>query len=83
GRRRRAVTAAAGARYLTGYGTALADTARHADAGRVRTAVETGILGAVPLQAALTAAAGAPTAAAVLSAVHPLAGRLVKAVSAT
>jgi 4-hydroxybenzoate polyprenyltransferase len=51
--------------------------------GTVRRAVGAGIMAMVPLQTALTARGGAPAAAAVLGAVHPLALRLARRVSPT
>ncbi|GAA2557368.1 UbiA family prenyltransferase [Streptomyces levis] len=78
-----ALTAATGVRYLAGYGGALAAAARRPSAGRVREAVTAGILSLLPLQAALTAAAGAPAPAAAVAAARPVAQRLFKVVSAT
>jgi 4-hydroxybenzoate polyprenyltransferase len=78
-----ALTAAFTASYLARYGRALTGAAHEPAAHRVAQAVQTGILGLLPLQAALTAAAGSPAPAAAVAAVRPLAGRLVKAVAAT
>lgn len=78
-----ALTATTGVRYLAGYGAALVAAARRPSAGRVREAVNTGILSLLPLQAALTAAAGAPAPAAAVAAARPVARRLLKVVSAT
>ncbi|MGW2713257.1 SCO3242 family prenyltransferase [Streptomyces sp. NPDC001356] len=79
----RAAALASSARYLLGYGRALTAAAADPSAPRIRQAVGAGIVGLLPLQAALTAAAGAPVRAAVVAAAGPLAGRLTKAVPAT
>ncbi|MGW1668579.1 SCO3242 family prenyltransferase [Streptomyces sp. NPDC002324] len=80
----RAVVVAAGAlAYLGSYGTAQARAVREPSGENVRRAVGAGILGLVPLQAALTARSGATAAAAALGVVHPLARRLARRVSPT
>ncbi|MEU1164881.1 SCO3242 family prenyltransferase [Streptomyces sp. NPDC005921] len=78
-----AVAGTAVAGYLGTYGLAQARAVREPSGPNVRRAVGAGILGLVPLQAALTARAGAPAVAAVLGAVHPLARRLARRVSPT
>ncbi|GAB2979189.1 UbiA family prenyltransferase [Streptomyces pseudoechinosporeus] len=81
---RTAAVAAAGALgYLGTYGLAQVRAVREPSGANVRRAVGAGILGMVPLQAALTARGGAPGVAAVLGAVHPLARRLARRVSPT
>lgn len=81
---RTAAVAAAGALgYLGTYGLAQVRAVREPSGENVRRAVGAGILGMVPLQAALTARGGAPGVAAVLGAVHPLARRLARRVSPT
>ncbi|GHE14256.1 SCO3242 family prenyltransferase [Streptomyces alanosinicus] len=78
------IGAAAGALgYLTSYGTAQARAAQDPSAANVRSAVGTGILSLMPLQAALTAGGGAVRAAGVLAVAHPLARRLARKVSPT
>ena len=80
----RAAVAAAGAlAYLGTYGTAQVRAAREPSGENVRRAVGAGILGLMPLQAALTARGGAPATAAVLGVVHPLARRLARRISPT
>ena len=69
--------------YLAAYGSAQARAVREPSAANVQRAVAAGILGLMPLQASLTAAAGAPRAAAALAAAHPLARRLARRVSPT
>jgi hypothetical protein len=80
---RTAVAAAGALAYLGTYGRAQALAVRDPRGGTVRRAVGAGILAMVPLQTALTARGGAPGAAAVLGAVHPLALRLARRVSPT
>ncbi|MCC9707513.1 hypothetical protein E4N62_20855 [Streptomyces sp. MNU76] len=67
--------------YLGSYGTAQARAVREPSGENVRRAVGAGILGLVPLQAALTARSGATAAAAALGVVHPLARRLARRIS--
>ncbi|WP_416969973.1 SCO3242 family prenyltransferase [Streptomyces sp. 4F14] len=69
--------------YLGSYGLAQARAVRSPSGENVRGAVGAGITALVPLQAALTARAGAPGAAALLGAVHPLARRLARRISPT
>ncbi|MEU6251617.1 SCO3242 family prenyltransferase [Streptomyces sp. NPDC047043] len=88
GLRRRSRTARIGAAagalgYLASYGTAQARAAREPSAANVRTAVGTGILSLMPLQAALTAGGGAAGLAGALAVAHPLARRLARKVSPT
>ncbi|MFE9438266.1 SCO3242 family prenyltransferase [Streptomyces sp. NPDC006602] len=78
-----AVAAAGALAYLGTYGRAQALAVRDPSGAAVRRAVGAGILAMVPLQTALTARGGAPGAAAVLGAVHPLALRLARRVSPT
>ncbi|AZQ40791.1 prenyltransferase [Streptomyces cyaneochromogenes] len=80
---RTAVTAAASLAYLGTYGTAQARAVRAPSAENVRSAVGAGILGLMPLQAALTARGGSPAVAAALGVVHPLARRLARRISPT
>lgn len=78
------IGAAAGALgYLVSYGTAQARAAREPSAANVRTAVGTGIMSLMPLQASLTAGAGGALPAGVLALAHPLARRLARKVSPT
>ncbi|GGN19482.1 transferase [Streptomyces fuscichromogenes] len=80
----RAGLAAAGAlAYLGTYGSAQARAVQEPSGENVRRAVGAGILGLMPLQAALTARGGAPALAAALGILHPLAGRLARRVSPT
>ncbi|WP_193241839.1 SCO3242 family prenyltransferase [Streptomyces phaeolivaceus] len=80
----RAVVVTAGALvYLGSYGTAQARAVREPSGENVRRAVGAGILGLMPLQAALTARGGATAAAAALGVVHPLARRLARRISPT
>ncbi|GCB43289.1 SCO3242 family prenyltransferase [Streptomyces sp. NL15-2K] len=88
GVRRRRGTARIGAAvgalgYLASYGTAQARAAREPSAANVRTAVGTGIMSLMPLQAALTAGGGGTGLAGVLAVAHPLARRLARKVSPT
>nr|WP_203688986.1 UbiA family prenyltransferase [Streptomyces sp. SID12488] len=80
---RTAVASAGVLAYLGTYGWAQARAVRDPGASSVRRAVGAGILAMVPLQAALTARAGAPVAAALLGALHPVAQRLARRVSPT
>ena len=80
---RTAVTATGALAYLATYGTAQARAVRKPSGANVRRAVGAGILGLLPLQAALTARAGAPAVAAVLGVAHPLARRLARRISPT
>ncbi|WP_438947147.1 SCO3242 family prenyltransferase [Streptomyces bicolor] len=82
-RLRTTVTTAAALAYLGTYGTAQARALREPSAANVRRAVGAGILGLMPLQAALTARGGAPAVAAALGVVHPLARRLARRISPT
>jgi 4-hydroxybenzoate polyprenyltransferase len=82
-RARAAVVGTAITGYLGTYGLAQARAVKEPSGSNVRRAVGAGILGLLPLQAALTARAGAPGVAAVLGAVHPLARRLARRVSPT
>lgn len=69
--------------YVTTVGGAQLAAAREPDAGRVRRAVGAGILGMMPLQAALAARSGALRAALPVAAAFPLARRLSRRVSPT
>jgi len=69
--------------YLGTYGAAQAKALAAPSGDNVRGAVGAGITALVPLQAALTARAGSPIAAALLGAVHPLARRLARRISPT
>jgi 4-hydroxybenzoate polyprenyltransferase len=80
---RAAVVATGALAYLGSYGTAQARAVREPSGENVRRAVGAGILGLMPLQAALTARSGATVAAAALGVVHPLARRLARRVSPT
>ncbi|MDX3517233.1 SCO3242 family prenyltransferase [Streptomyces scabiei] len=80
---RAAVVAAGALAYLASYGRAQARAVRKPSGENVRRAVGAGILGLMPLQAALTARSGATAAAAALGVVHPLARRLARHVSPT
>ncbi|TXS48583.1 prenyltransferase [Streptomyces sp. uw30] len=82
-RLRFAVTVGAALTYLGTYGTAQARAVREPSGANVRRAVGAGIVGLVPLQAALTARGGAPVVAAALGLVHPLARRLARRISPT
>ncbi|MET9082817.1 SCO3242 family prenyltransferase [Streptomyces sp. NPDC004237] len=76
--------AAAGAlAYLGTYGTAQARAVQEPSGHNIRRAVGAGILGLMPLQAALTARGGSPAVAAALGVVHPLARRLARRISPT
>ncbi|MEU8844874.1 SCO3242 family prenyltransferase [Streptomyces sp. NPDC048564] len=83
GKFRIAVTAAGALAYLGTYGTAQARAVQKPSAENVRRAVAAGIMGLMPLQAALTARGGAPAVAAALGVVHPLARRLARRISPT
>jgi hypothetical protein len=84
---RRTAGAVLGLGLLGGYaasaGGAQIAAARDPGARQVRRAVGAGIHGLIPLQAALIARAGAPTAAAAVAAAFPLARRLSRKVSPT
>ncbi|WP_330291157.1 SCO3242 family prenyltransferase [Streptomyces sp. NBC_00576] len=80
---RTAVASAGVLAYLGTYGRAQVRAVRDPSGTSVRRAVGAGILALVPLQTALTARAGAPVAAALLGAVHPVAQRLARRVSPT
>jgi UbiA prenyltransferase family len=77
------VRRAAGAGYLAAVLPAQAAVVREPKAERVRAGVGAGILGLVPLQAALLAAAGRSRLAVAVAAVWPLARRLARRVSPT
>ncbi|MFM9445960.1 SCO3242 family prenyltransferase [Streptomyces acidiscabies] len=77
------IAGAAALSYLGSYGLAQVKAVRAPSGENVRGAVGAGITALVPLQAALTARAGSPVAAALLGAVHPLARRLARRVSPT
>ncbi len=80
---RAAVVTAGALTYLGSYGTAQARAVREPSGENVRRAVGAGILGLMPLQAALTARSGATVAAAALGVVHPLARALARRISPT
>jgi 4-hydroxybenzoate polyprenyltransferase len=80
---RTAVAAAGALTYLGTYGVAQIRAVRKPSGENVRGAVGAGILGLMPLQAALTARGGAPGVAAALGVVHPLARRLARRISPT
>ncbi|WP_198539355.1 SCO3242 family prenyltransferase [Streptomyces graminilatus] len=80
---RTAVASAGVVAYLGTYGLAQARAVHDPRASSVRRAVGAGILAMVPLQAALTARAGAPVAAALLGTLHPVARSLARRVSPT
>ncbi|MFE7270559.1 SCO3242 family prenyltransferase [Streptomyces sp. NPDC057623] len=80
---RAALTAAGALAYLGTYGVAQVRAVRKPSGENVRGAVGAGILGLMPLQAALTARGGAPGVAAALGVVHPLARRLARRISPT
>lgn len=69
--------------YLGTYGRAQVRAVREPSGRNIRQAVGAGIVGLVPLQAALTARAGAPVAAAALALLHPVARRLARRISPT
>ncbi|MET9088017.1 SCO3242 family prenyltransferase [Streptomyces sp. NPDC004237] len=77
------VTVGATLAYLGTYGSAQLKAVRKPSGENVRKAVGSGVLALMPLQAALTARAGAPVAAAVLGFGHPLARRLARRISPT
>ncbi|MEI5519119.1 UbiA family prenyltransferase [Streptomyces brasiliscabiei] len=83
GAARAAVVTAGALAYLGSYGTAQARAVREPSGENVRRAVGAGILGLMPLQAALTARGGATAAAAALGVLHPLARRLARRISPT
>ncbi|MGW7719898.1 SCO3242 family prenyltransferase [Streptomyces chartreusis] len=78
-----AVTAGAALAYLGAYGAAQVRAVREPSADNVQRAVGAGILGLMPLQAALIARGGSPRVAAALGVVHPLARRLARRISPT
>jgi hypothetical protein len=80
---RTVVTVAGALAYLGTYGTAQVRAVRKPSGENVRRAVGAGILGLMPLQAALTARGGAPGVAAALGVFHPLARRLARRISPT
>jgi hypothetical protein len=80
---RTGLVAAGALAYLGTYGTAQARAVQEPSGENVRRAVGAGILGLMPLQAALTARAGSPAVAAALGVVHPLARRLARRISPT
>ncbi|GHG87771.1 SCO3242 family prenyltransferase [Streptomyces lanatus] len=82
-RSKKLVAAAGALAYLGTYGTAQVRALRQPSAENVQRAVGAGILGLMPLQAALTARGGAPGLAAALGVVHPLARRLARRISPT
>ncbi|MFI2433153.1 SCO3242 family prenyltransferase [Streptomyces sp. NPDC018693] len=77
------LAAGAALAYLASYGAAQLKAIRKPSGENIRQAVGAGILALMPLQAALTARAGAPVSAAALSVAHPLARRLARRVSPT
>lgn len=79
----RGLVGAAALACLGTYGAAQARAVREPSAENVRRAVGAGILGLLPLQAALTARGGAPRVAAALGVVHPLARRPARRISPT
>lgn len=79
----RAVTGLGALAYLGTYGRAQVDAVREPTGRNIRRAVGAGIVGMVPLQAVLTARAGAPRVAAALALLHPIARRLARRVSPT
>lgn len=83
GREGRLVAALSALAYIGSFGTAQVRAVRDPAAGNIRQAVNAGIVGMVPLQASLTAGAGAPRLAAALALLHPVARRLVRRISAT
>ncbi|MEU6348403.1 SCO3242 family prenyltransferase [Streptomyces sp. NPDC047072] len=78
-----AVAAAGALAYLGSYGAAQVRAVREPSGANLQRAVGAGVLGLVPLQAALAARAGAPVVGAVLGVVHPLARRLARRISPT
>lgn len=80
---RAAVTVGGALAYLGTYGAAQVRAVREPSGENVRGAVGAGILGLMPLQAALTARGGAPGVAAALGVIHPLARRLARRISPT
>jgi 4-hydroxybenzoate polyprenyltransferase len=79
----RVASAALAGTYAALVGRAQADAVRRPDAATVRRATGTGIRGLVPLQAALTAAAGAPLVGAALLVAGAAARRGTRVISAT
>lgn len=82
-RRGKAATAIPLGAYAVTFGRAQAEAVAYPSAHRLQRAVGAGILGMMPLQAALTAGAGAPRAAAAVLAAFPLARLLSRRVSPT
>ncbi|MFE6619214.1 SCO3242 family prenyltransferase [Streptomyces sp. NPDC057740] len=83
-KRLRAAVALGGAlAYLGTYGAAQVRAMREPSGENVGRAVGAGIMGLMPLQAALTARGGAPEVAAALGVIHPLARRLARRISPT
>jgi 4-hydroxybenzoate polyprenyltransferase len=80
---RRLAAAAGILGYLGTYGLAQVRTVRAPSARNIQGAVSAGILGLMPLQAALTAGRGAMAPAAALAAAHPVARRIARRVSPT
>ncbi|HEV2779835.1 MAG TPA: 4-hydroxybenzoate polyprenyltransferase, partial [Actinophytocola sp.] len=83
GRRSRLATAGLAALYAGSVGSAQSAAARDPSSGAVRRAVGAGILGFMPLQAALLARAGSLRAALPVALAFPMARRLSRKVSAT
>jgi 4-hydroxybenzoate polyprenyltransferase len=83
GRVERVVAGLGALAYLGTYGRAQVRAIREPTGRNMRRAVGAGIVGLVPLQAALTARAGAPVAAAALALLHPVARRLARRISPT
>jgi 4-hydroxybenzoate polyprenyltransferase len=83
GRVRRLAAAVGVLGYLGTYGVAQLRTVRAPSARNIQGSVSAGILGLMPLQAALTAGRGAMAPAVALAAAHPVARRLARRVSPT
>lgn len=83
GRRARVATALLGAAYAATVGRAQLRAAQSPDAATVRSATGSGVRGAIPLQAALTARAGAVPTAVGLVAMGPGARAAARVVSTT
>lgn len=79
----KAATAIPLAAYAVTFGRAQAEAVAYPSAHRLQRAVGAGIVGMMPLQAALTAGAGAPRVAAAVLAAFPLARLLSRRVSPT
>ncbi|MFF6888125.1 SCO3242 family prenyltransferase [Streptomyces sp. NPDC012421] len=69
--------------YACRFGSSQVTAARQPTGDRIRSSVAAGIHAMVPLQAALTARAGAPLPGVLLAAAHPLVRRLSRRVSPT